>query len=344
MPNSFFFIIFFYNLVLYYFYKQISLIYNIFDFPDSKRKIHKTKIPLLGGLFIILNLFIIFLLNFFYIEIFNNNYFKNIESFFSFFLVAFFIYLLGFFDDKYKLNANSKLIITTIILILAVYVDQDILLKNLNFDSINYNINLFNYSYFFTIFCFLLFINAFNMLDGINGQASTYFLFILLIFLMKGLLLFLILAFIIINSFFLFYNFKNRIFLGDSGSLLLAYIIGYIFIKSYNLENKFSVEEIFLIMSVPGYELLRLAVTRLLNKRHPFKADNLHLHHLILKDFVFLKTFLIIQFILILPYAMYILLNNFLISIFLNLIFYTLVVRYFYSKSLKKHSFNNSKI
>ena len=73
------------------------------------------------------------------------------------------------------------------------------------------------------------------MLDGINGQASTYFLFILLIFLMKGLLLFLILAFIIINSFFLFYNFKNRIFLGDSGSLLLAYIIGYIFIKSYNM-------------------------------------------------------------------------------------------------------------
>lgn len=337
MLNSFFFIIFFFNFVLYYFYKQISLTYNIFDFPDFKRKIHKKKIPLLGGLFIILNLFLIFLLHFFYIEIFDNNYFKNIESFFSFFFVAFFIYLLGFFDDKYKLKANSKLIITTIILILAIYVDRDILLKNLNFNSINYNINLFNYSYFFTIFCLLLFINAFNMLDGINGQASTYFLFVLSIFLIKGILLFLILALVITTSFFLFYNFKSKIFLGDSGSLLLAYIIGYIFIKSYNLENKFSAEEIFLIMSVPGYELLRLAVTRLLNKKHPFNADNLHIHHLILKNFAFFKTFLIIQFILISPYTMYILLNNFFISFFLSLVFYTLFIRYFYNKSAKKY-------
>ena len=179
------------------------------------------------------------------------------------------------------------------------------------------------------------------MLDGINGQASTYFLFILLIFLMKGILLFLILALVIAIVFFLFYNFKNKIFLGDSGSLLLAYIIGYIFIKSYNLENKFSAEEIFLIMSVPGYELLRLAVTRILNKKHPFNADNLHLHHLILKNFVYFKTFFIIQFILILPYTMNILINNFLISLFLSLIFYTLVIRYFYNKSSKKNLFNN---
>lgn len=341
MPHSFFFIFFVYNFSLYYFYKQISLIYNLFDFPDFKRKLHKKKIPLLGGLFIILNLFLIFLLNFFYREILNNNYFKNIESFFSFFVVSFFIYLLGFFDDKYKLKANSKLIITIIILILAVYVDQDILLKNLNFNSISYNINLFNYSYFFTIFCFLLFINAFNMLDGINGQASTYFLFILLIFLIKGILSFLILAFVIIISFFLFYNLKNKIFLGDSGSLLVAYIISYIFIKSYNLENEFSVEEIFLIMSVPGYELFRLAATRLLNKKHPFNADNLHIHHLILNKFVFYKTFFLIQFILILPYTIYMLLNNFLVSFFISLIFYAFVIRYFYYKSSKKISSYN---
>jgi len=337
MESSFFFLIFFYNFVLYYFYKQIAKIYNVFDFPDFKRKLHKKKIPLLGGLYITLNLFLIFLLNFFNTEILNHNYFNNIESFISFFIGAFFIYLLGFFDDKYKLKANSKLFITTVILFLAVYLDQDILLKNLNFNSINYNFSLLKFSYFFTIFCFLLFINAFNMLDGINGQASTYFLFILLIFLIKGILLFLTLAFIIVTAFFLFYNFKSKIFLGDSGSLLLAYIIGYIFIKSYNLENKFSTEEIFLIMSVPGYELLRLAVTRLLNKKHPFNADNLHLHHLILKKFIFFKTFFMIQFILILPYIMYVLLNNFLISFLLNLIFYSLVVRYFYNKSSKKY-------
>ena len=148
MESSFFFLIFFYNFVLYYFYKQISKIYNVFDFPDFKRKLHKKKIPLLGGLYITLNLFLIFLLNFFNTEILNHNYFKNIESFISFFIGAFFIYLLGFFDDKYKLKANSKLFITTVILFLAVYLDQDILLKNLNFNSINYNFSLFKFSYY----------------------------------------------------------------------------------------------------------------------------------------------------------------------------------------------------
>jgi UDP-GlcNAc:undecaprenyl-phosphate GlcNAc-1-phosphate transferase len=337
MPNSLLFLIFFYNFFLYYFYKKISNIYNLFDFPDFKRKLHKKKIPLLGGLFIILNLIIIFLFNLFYTKILSNNYFKNIESFFSFFIIAFFIYLLGFFDDKHKLNANFKLVITAIILFLAIYLDQDILLKNLNFNFINYNVNLLKYSYFVTIFCFLLFINAFNMLDGINGQAATYFLFILFIFLIKGILPYVTLAFLIMIIFFLIYNFKNKIFLGDSGSLLLAYIISYFFIKSYNLEHKFSAEEIFLIMSVPGYELLRLAVTRLFNKKHPFKPDNLHLHHLIFKNQKFFKTFLIVQFILMLPYILYLLLNSFYLSFFFSLIFYTLIVRLFYNKLSKKY-------
>jgi UDP-N-acetylmuramyl pentapeptide phosphotransferase/UDP-N-acetylglucosamine-1-phosphate transferase len=337
LDNFYFFsIIILVNLVIFYFYKPIANIYNLYDKPDFERKIHKKKIPLLGGLFLLLNLSLIILLNLIYPKILDSFFFGNTKNFLSFFFISILFYFLGFFDDKFKLSANFKLITMVIFLSFALFLDKDILLKNLNFAYFNFTLNLSSYSYFFTVFCFLLFINAFNMIDGINGQASTYFLFIMLLFLSKAILIYLVLALAVYALFFLKLNFKDKTFLGDSGSLPLAFIISYLFIKSYNLGYKFSVEEIFLIMSVPGYELLRLAISRILNKKHPFEADNLHLHHLILKKKNFLKTFLIVQFLLTFPYILLHLSNSFLFSLFVNLFMYVMTVIYFKRLIVKK--------
>ena len=337
LNNIYFFsIIILVNLLIFYFYKPIANIYNLYDKPDFERKIHKKKIPLLGGLFLLLNLSLIILLNLIYPKILDIFFFGNIKNFFSFFFISILFYFLGFFDDKFKLSANFKLIAMVIFLSFALFLDKDILLKNLNFAYFNFSLNLANYSYFFTVFCFLLFINAFNMIDGINGQASTYFLFIMLLFLSKAILIYLVLVLAVYALFFLRLNFKDKTFLGDSGSLPLAFIISYLFIKSYNLGYKFSVEEIFLIMSVPGYELLRLAISRILNKKHPFEADNLHLHHLILTKKNFLKTFLIVQFLLTFPYILLHSSNSFLFSLFVNLFMYVMTVIYFKRPTVKK--------
>jgi len=336
LNNIYFFsIIILVNLLIFYFYKPIANIYNLYDKPDFERKIHKKKIPLLGGLFLLLNLSLIILLNLIYPKILNMFFFGNIKNFFSFFFISILFYFLGFFDDKFKLSANFKLIAMVIFLSFSLFLYKDILLKNLNFAYFNFSLNLANYSYFFTVFCFLLFINAFNMIDGINGQASTYFLFIMLLFLSKAILIYLVLVLAVYALFFLRLNFKDKTFLGDSGSLPLAFIISYLFIKSYNLGYKFSVEEIFLIMSVPGYELLRLAISRILNKKHPFEADNLHLHHLILKKKNFLKTFLIVQFLLTFPYILLHSSNSFLFSLFVNLFMYVMTVIYFKKPTVK---------
>ena len=330
MLNSFFLFITIisFNFFIFHFYKPVAKIYNLYDNPDYKRKIHKKKIPLLGGLYLSLNLLLIILLNFIYPEILDSIYFDNIKKFYSFFFISISFYFLGFFDDKIKLNPSFKLIIMIIILSFAIFLDEDLLLKNLNSTYFNYSMNLSYYSYLFTVLCFLLFINAFNMLDGINGQVATYFLFILLLFLSKGLFTYLLIfgAYVL---FFLKLNFKNKIFLGDSGSLPLAFIVGYLFIKSYNLDNKFSIEEIFLVMSVPGYELLRLAISRILNRKHPFEADNQHIHHLILAKKNLLSTFLIIQFLLIFPYILLYLTNSFLFSFLINLFLYIIIIIYF---------------
>jgi UDP-N-acetylmuramyl pentapeptide phosphotransferase/UDP-N-acetylglucosamine-1-phosphate transferase len=332
----FFIVIVFINFFISYFYKPIASIYNLYDKPDFKRKLHKKKIPLLGGLFLSINLLLIIFLSFIYPETLDGNFFNNIKNYFSFFFISISFYFLGLIDDKYKLSPNFKLIAMVIFISIALFLDKDILLKNLNFLYFDYSLNLSNYTYFFTVFCFLLFINAFNMLDGINGQAATYFLFIMLLFLSKAILTNLVFVFAAYALFFLRLNFKNKTFLGDSGSLPLAFIISYLFIKSYNLGYKFSVEEIYLIMSVPGYELLRLAISRILNKKHPFEADNLHLHHLILAKKKFLKTFLIIQFLLIFPYILLHLSNSFLFSLFGNLLIYFIIVYNFKKFTVKK--------
>ena len=67
--------------------------------------------------------------------------------------------------------------------------------------------------------------------------------------------------------------------------LVLSFLISTLFIKNYNQLVTFTCDEIFLIMSIPGFDLLRLAITRTCKKQHPFKADNLHIHHLAIKKF-----------------------------------------------------------
>ena len=129
--------------------------------------------------------------------------------------------------------------------------------------------------------------------------------------------------------FFLYLNFKNSTYLGDSGSLILGFILSYLFLKSYNLNNSFKADEIFLIMCIPGYELLRLAIKRIIDKKHPFYADNNHIHHLIINKFNLAKSYLIIQVLLVFPYFFYLLLNNFFYSLFLSLAIYSLCIYFF---------------
>ena len=105
------------------------------------------------------------------------------------------------------------------------YFDNDLIIKEINFSFTNYILDFRSIDYFVTILCFLLFINSFNMIDGINGQASSYALFVVLIFLVMGINVTFFISFLIPICFFLFFNLKGKMFLGDSGTMLIAFII-----------------------------------------------------------------------------------------------------------------------
>ena len=324
-----FIILIFFNFFLFSYYKNITKVYNLFDVPDFKRKIHLSSVPLLGGLFLILNLIIIIVFSNFFFKNNYNEFFLSQKNLIFFFIFSFLVYLLGFFYDKYNIRASIKFLLLAFLILLLIFFNSSVKIDFIKLSFYEKTIHLHSYSYFFTILSFLLFMNAFNMLDGINGQSGSYAFFILILFIFNNIFIFLSAGIIIGLFFFLLLNFKNKIYLGDSGSLLIGFVLSYLFIISYNINSPFFADEIFLIMSVPGFDLMRLFIKRLINKKNPFSSDQSHLHHILLKKIGYLKTFFIVQLLLMFPYIFYLFTYNFIMSFSISLFIYVFIIYYY---------------
>jgi UDP-GlcNAc:undecaprenyl-phosphate GlcNAc-1-phosphate transferase len=321
------------NFLLISNYSFLKKLYRINDFPDSNRKFHKMPTPLLGGLIIYVNFFLLFLIGLFDGTVISNFLFTNTLEYCFFFLIGSSFFLLGAIDDKYRINANLKLILMGLLVFAAIFFDNKLIIQELRFSFYSESLSLKKFSLFFSIICFLLFINSLNMLDGINGQVGTYSIVLFVILLLNLKFTLLIFVFILSITFFLYLNFKNKSFLGDSGTLFLGYIISYLFIKTYNANIIKYSEEIFLIMSITGYELLRLAIFRILKKKHPFSADRNHIHHIFIKKISFLMTFFLIQMLLLFPYLLFLFSGNFLISFVISSSCYIVFLNIFSKKN-----------
>lgn len=324
----------FLNFLFFRYYLIISKKYNLYDYPDNFRKKHKGPTPLLGGLLIFLSLSFYIFLD--YIGGFSLSYFSTNKEIFVFFFISSAFFFLGYCDDRFQLKANYKLLITSVLIFLAMFFDNNLVIRHIDFSFIDFKLEFFNLSYFITILCFLLFINSFNMLDGINAQATSYGLFIIILFIISDINSFLFLCLLISLLFFLFFNFKGKMFLGDSGTMLIGFIFSYFFIKSSNELRLFHSDEIFLIMMIPGLELMRLAITRLIKKKHPFKPDDNHIHHYMVDKFGYLKSYFLIQLLLIAPYLSYLIFSNSIVSFIIVLLIYSLTVIFVKKKNYKK--------
>ena len=125
------------NFLLVFYYSKISRLINIYDKPDYKRKIHKYKTPLLGGLIFFVNLVIyIFLLAINYIPI-ENIFFNNKDEFIFFILVAFVLFIIGLYDDKKQLSPNIKLLSVLFCISSLMMFNEEILITEVHFSFIN---------------------------------------------------------------------------------------------------------------------------------------------------------------------------------------------------------------
>jgi UDP-GlcNAc:undecaprenyl-phosphate GlcNAc-1-phosphate transferase len=318
------------NLIITYNLKKISKILNIYDAPDGIRKFHIVPTPLLGGIIFLYPILLLLLLQFFLTE---DIFFKllsiNKKEFLNLLILLLFIFLIGFFDDKIGVSANKKLFFLTLLIFAYLKIEPNLVINNLNFSLFKYSLNLGTYSLLFTTMCFLLFINAFNMFDGIDLQSGLYSLFIIIILFMFNKYLFIYLFFGIQIIFFVILNFKKKTFMGDSGTLLLSTLISFFIIKTYKTENSLYADDIFLLMLIPGIDLLRLAIFRILKKKHPFKADNEHLHHYLLSKFSLIKTTGIIQSLIMIPALIGIYFKiSYIVIILSSIIYFYLIIKF----------------
>ena len=272
---------FLFNFIIFLKFKNIANNFIFFDKPDGKLKSHRTPVSLIGGLIFLVNLyFIIFFLKILNLE---NTIFEDNFPYIILVLGSLF-FIIGLVDDLKNLSPNIKLflIIISIILVIIFFPETKLKYIKLSFLEKYYYFN--NYSFIFMVLSFALLTNAINMFDGINLQLLIFTLFIFIIFILKGFVSIFFLLMSISLIFLIFLNYKNKVFMGDSGCYLISSIIGCTFIYQYkNFDNFLFGDEIFIILLIPAIDMLRLFIVRILDKKHPFKGDLNHLHHIILK-------------------------------------------------------------
>lgn len=324
-------------LIFFILYKNTNLItkkLNLIDYPDKKRKLHKKKTPLIGGLLIFLC--------FVYLIIIDQLFSINSNLNFKIIFILSSIFTIGLLDDIHNFSPTNKTISLSFLILLFLYFDNQFLLKELYFDDFK-KIYLLNdlFSYFITTFCLLLLINAFNMTDGINGLAhSILFLWLIIIIILFNLnITFYFFALIIFLSFIL--NYQGKYFLGNSGSLFLSSFIGlltiYLYNSNLNFKNLINVEKIILIFLIPGLDMLRLFILRISNNKSPFSGDVNHFHHYLVKNFYLHRAIILYLFLMFWPFIFiqFYKVKYFFIFLIQAIIFFFLVSYFKNKKNLK---------
>ena len=283
-------------------FNKIKFLHYILDKPDKEKKLHQKQMPLAGGIILIINISLYFIIvNINEQHLSKEIFFYDMFDLYVFIFTSLIIFFIGLFDDKYNLSPNYKFLFLFLAIFIALNFDDNLIITTIKISFFDRVINLNEFSLIFTCFCFLIFINAFNMFDGINLQASIYSIIILTfitIIYVNSLFIKILLIFLICYS---YLNYKNKSFLGDNGSLLISFLIGYIFIKLYNNEKIIFVDEVFIYMMIPGLDLIRLVFKRIINKKNPLRGDRNHLHHLISSKFSLSKSTIIVQFLIFSP-------------------------------------------
>ncbi len=275
---------------------KMCRVLGLYDLPNA-RKVHKVAIPRLGGVVFLPSMMAGFAVG---LAVLLGGINKSLDiniSTFGMTCGAIIIYLIGVLDDIREMKAVHKFIIQLVAALIFP-------LCNLIINDLHGFLGIhhlpFIISYPLTVFTILLVVNSVNLIDGIDGLASGLSILILLTF---GVLYidlnapyFSILSFSLAGSILAFFCYNmfgkvggNKVFMGDSGSLLIGYVLVYLAIK-YQMSNGdvFPYRENSLLVSytlliIPTFDVIRVAISRIIQKKGVFTPDKTHIHHRIMQ-------------------------------------------------------------
>ena len=205
------------------------------------------------------------------------------------------LFFMGMKDDLLVLSPRKKILVQ---IIAALHV---ILIAGVRVNSFFGLFGVYTLPYWgsvvFSLFVFVLIINAYNLIDGVDGLAGSLGLstsvFFSVFFLINGKQSLALISLALIGTLcsFLFYNFSNKrkIFMGDTGSMLIGFLLAFqavSFLKEqatipiYHVAN--APVFVLAVLSFPLIDTLRVFLVRVLKGRSPFAADKNHIHHQLL--------------------------------------------------------------
>ena len=295
-------ILIFLNSLFLIFHEKIGQFYNLYDIPNEKRKTHSNPVPLTGGIFFLFNITLFMVFDYYFNEksFFYDLYLHSNREILIFCFCLFSAFIIGFIDDKLKLSPLTKLILLTIVCYSFFVTNTKLTLNYLEIGFLNLEIDLFELGLTFSILSVLFYINSINMIDGINLLASLYFTSIALVLIIFNFQIYFAITFILTCLFFMFLNIKGKIFLGDNGVYVISFIFAIIIISLYETKE-LSVEKILIFMFFPIIDCLRLFISRILQRKHPFQADEKHLHQILLKKMSYKKTIIFFNLLIFFP-------------------------------------------
>ncbi|WP_179318032.1 glycosyltransferase family 4 protein [Winogradskyella helgolandensis] len=261
---------------------------HLMDEPDS-RSMHSNRTPTLGGIGIFLGVIVVMTI----VGAFLNT--KTLLLVMGGLTILFF---LGLKDDLTVLSPGKKFIGQLFAAaLLIVFTDTRII----GFSSI-LDVHTLPYwvSVGFTLFVYLLIINAYNLIDGVDGLAGTIALSVSIIFMylfvQAGDLSLATIAMALSGSLlaFLRFNFSRskKIFMGDTGSMIVGFLLAFFTISFINLAQVDETSDYYhaapalacALLFYPFIDTLRIFFIRIvIHKTSPFKADKNHIHHWFIK-------------------------------------------------------------
>jgi UDP-GlcNAc:undecaprenyl-phosphate GlcNAc-1-phosphate transferase len=213
----------------------------LLEFP-SERKKHRKPVPLIGGIVLFLTILMSSSAGLMK---------KNFGSDILFYLV----FAIGLVDDMFEIPYYAKLVLQFVAGLTYVNLHTLRLTGISNFDTL------------ISLAFFIVILNGFNLIDGINGLL----LGVALIYSIMALnLQFAIFIFVLA-----LFNFKEILFMGDSGAFLIAYVL---LVSSQNVSNELT--ELAVFFGYPLYEITSSFLRRVIFGKNPFKPDRFHLHYI----------------------------------------------------------------
>lgn len=268
---------------------------GIYDIP-SLRKVHKSKIPRIGGIVFVPTTAIGMTLTLMlYVE--TTDVADTIKTGTLFLGVGLlFIYLVGLLDDFFGLSANFKFgvqFVTAMVYpIVGLYLDN--LYGLLGIYELNRTV-----AYILTVFLVMFVVNSVNTIDGIDGLCSGLSVIALSVYcyffysIHNYIFCFFCAALIGSIAVFMYYNLHGnpergtKTFMGDCGSLMLGYTLSYLGIKLSASNELVPPPQAGIliplsVLLIPAFDLVRVAIGRIMKGVHPFHPDKTHIHHLLM--------------------------------------------------------------